>query len=186
MELLIQGFKLTLFPDPAFLKFCYLSKFNQPKDLHFRSLNRSSAKSFLTQDEFTVLDYKLKKYCDGTPMGHFLVKYPVTNRPQNDAVCAHIHFEMENTSQVNAINFVHHVHTPDGIVAYTEKHETTTCSIPSFSQRTRKLVAQCMGANPGGNGRTPPPPPPLHTHKDTLFGQGRYLYIIIPHFNFIS
>ena len=120
MELTFQNFKLTLFTDPGFFKFCYI-KVNQLQGESLfigegRVLDYSSANKFMESRPFTVLDYKLKTLATGThagtPMGLFLLEDP-TNADY--AVCAHIHFKSGNTSKHQRINLVHHKIPPNGI-----------------------------------------------------------------------
>ena len=127
LELTVQKFKLTLFRDPGFFKFCSIMVYKHQDSSWFNSkervLNQNSANNFMTSPTFTVLDYKLKKMVTGpyagSPMGLFLLEDP-TN--PNYAVCAHIHFQRGNTNDPQRINLVHHLKPPVGIVLYTEDH----------------------------------------------------------------
>lgn len=67
MELDVQGFKLTLFQDPAFFKFCSIKVYQHQDEKLFegkdmRTLNSHSAEEFMGSRYFVVLDYKLKTY----------------------------------------------------------------------------------------------------------------------------
>ena len=108
MELHIQGFRLTLFRDPAFFKFCYVSYFtsaiiNNPP----RGLTEGTAQQFLEQEELDVIDYKLKTIANGTPMALVLLD----SEDENYLVCAHIHFKdtsSTNFSNSSGFRLVHH------------------------------------------------------------------------------
>lgn len=116
-EIDIQNFKLTLFHDAGFFKFC-LFKVYQVEDWQLceakeRVLNETSAKKFMASPTFTVLDYKLKTMSTGNykgnPLGLFLLDDPDDT---GKVVCAHIHFEKGNTNKHTRINLVHHKKPP--------------------------------------------------------------------------
>lgn len=124
MEVEVQNFKLTLFQDPEFFKFCSLKVYqHQDKKLFDgkeRVLNSKLAGEFMKSRNFVVLDYKLKRHKKaGTPMGLFLLKDP---NPYL-SICAHIHFEKGNTSIHTGINLVHHKKPPMGSTLFKEDHD---------------------------------------------------------------
>ena len=132
MEINVQNFKLTLFPDAGFFKFCSIKVFQHQQEKEFKSLKeraltRTTADAFMTSRNFTVIDYKLKKFKGadtadpnaGSPMGLFLLDDPV--KP-GFAVCAHVHFKLGSTSvnDVQRINLFHHKAPPRGSALYLE------------------------------------------------------------------
>lgn len=121
MEMNIENFKLTLFPNPGFFKFC-LIKVYQHEDFKLfegkdRVLDKTSAKNFMDSSPFTVLDYKLKTMSTGpykgNPFGLFLLQ---DLKDKNKAICAHIHFAKDNTQRCTRINLVHLKKPPIGIM----------------------------------------------------------------------
>lgn len=128
LEWTVQNFKLTLFQDPGFFKFCSIMVYKHVDNNWFndkeRVLDHTSAAGFMTSSTFTVVDYKLKTLVTGShagsPMGLFLLEDP-TN--PHYAVCAHIHFQIGNTNNPQRINLVHHKKPPVGSVLYTEDHD---------------------------------------------------------------
>ena len=146
----VQNFKLTLFQDPGFFKFCSI-KVYQHQDEHLfkdndRVLSSTSAKTFMSSPRFTVLDYKLKTYKGtgptdpnaGTPMGLFLLDDP---KNSGVAVCAHIHFKKGNTAKLTRINLVHHKKLPMESTLYIEDH-LHKIVLPLDANAT-KLVTAC-------------------------------------------
>ena len=146
----VQNFKLTLFQDPGFFKFCSI-KVYQHQDEHLfkdndRVLSSTSAKTFMSSPRFTVLDYKLKTYKGtgptdpnaGTPMGLFLLDDP---KNSGFAVCAHIHFKKGNTAKLTRINLVHHKKPPMESTLYIEDH-LHKIVLPLDANAT-KLVTAC-------------------------------------------
>ena len=132
MEINVQNFKLTLFPDAGFFKFCSIKVFQHQQRKEFESLKErrltlTTADAFMTSRNFTVIDYKLKTYTGtgpadpdaGSPMGLFLLDDPVK---RGFAVCAHVHFKLGSTSvnDVQRINLVHHKAPPRGCALYLE------------------------------------------------------------------
>ena len=123
MELTIQDFKLTLFPDSGFFKFCSMKVYQHDDERMLdgkdRVLNSTSAQKFMTSQPFTVLDYKLKRLATGThagtPMGLFLLQ---DHNSPGYTVCAHIHFAMGNTNNPQRINLVHHKKAPMVIMSH--------------------------------------------------------------------
>lgn len=123
----IGNFKLSLFQDPGFFKFCAIQQFQleEEEKLHSkRALNSDKAAAFMKSATFNVIDYKLKKLkqgpYEGAPMGLFLLEDP-SDRTKY-AVCAHIHFNKNDTSKVGSINLVHHSFPPMGEILFTEDH----------------------------------------------------------------
>ncbi len=102
----IQGLMLTLFPDAGFFKFCFLS-FSEIVGSKVRALTLPAINTFLSQDHFTILDYKLKIMSNGTPMALVLVDDPNDNA---HVVCVHIHFYNADTDlgNVSGVNLIHH------------------------------------------------------------------------------
>lgn len=131
MEVAAQNFKLELFQDAGFFKFCFI-KFCQLQDEQFlreqndRAVNAFTATNFMKSQKFTVLDYKLKIYktagpYQGTPLGLFLLEDP---KNAQFAICAHIHFKDQNTNKPpSRINLVHHrkPQSGAGVFFYTEE-----------------------------------------------------------------
>lgn len=165
MELTVQNFKLTLFTDPGFFKFCYI-KVNQLQGESLfigegRALNPSSANNFMKSRPFTVLDYKLKTLATagqyaGTPMGLFLLKDPTDSCY---AVCAHIHFQQGNTNNPQRINLVHHKKPRHGITPFiipgtrTYKEQGEKFEVSHLGRDAEDLVKACSAfvenKNPG-------------------------------------
>lgn len=128
MELTVQEFKITLFQDPGFFKFCSIKVYQHQDenllDAKDRVLNPTLTEDFMSSQSFTVLDYKLKTLVTGphagTPMGLFLLEDP---KNPAYAVCAHIHFQIGNTNIHRRINLVHHKKPPVGSVLYLEDRD---------------------------------------------------------------
>lgn len=130
MEVAAQNFKVELFQDAGFFKFCFI-KFCQLQDEQFpreqndRALNAFTARDFMKSQKFNVLDYKLKIYktagpYQGTPLGLFLLEDP---KNAQFAICAHIHFKDQNINKPSRINLVHHrkPRSGAGVFFYTEE-----------------------------------------------------------------
>ena len=103
----IQGVQLTLFRDAGFFKFCFLS-LSGIVGSKARALTPEAATPFLSQDNFVILDYKLKTMLNGTPMALVLVDDP---NDEVHVVCVHIHFRNSVTSNlknVSGVNLIHH------------------------------------------------------------------------------
>ena len=149
----IQNFKFVLFQDPGFFKFCAIQQFQITEDhdalLSKRVLN--SANDFMNSPTFNVIDYKLMKMTQGhyvdAPMGLFLLKDP--SNPTKYAVCAHIHFENNDTSKVGRINLVHHKVPPVGSILYIEDHDglSNTQIKKSRHKIPYAMVPACVNAN---------------------------------------
>ena len=122
-----QNFKVYLFQDPGFFKFCSLQQFQEEELLSKRVLNPVTTADFMKSDytDFIVIDYKLMKMTQGhyvgAPMGLFLLEDPSDRT--NFAVCAHIHFEKNNTWKVGRINLVRHKVPPIRGILYIEDHD---------------------------------------------------------------
>lgn len=116
LEFEVQNFQMTLFRDAGFFKYCYCEVFNcrEMNELKGdRRLSPQTAKTFLSQKQFNVIDFKLKTMNTGKfaghPLGLFLIKDPMH---ANLAICAHVHFAAGDTSKVGRINLVHHIRSP--------------------------------------------------------------------------
>ena len=156
MEINVQNFKLTLFPDAGFFKFCSLKVFQyrQAKALEplvkERTLYRTTVEAFMKSKSFKVLDYKLKTYTGtgpadkhtGTPMGLFLLDDP--HNP-GFAVCAHVHFKAGSTdvNDVQRINLVHHKRPPGRCIEYVEDGGKFRVNIDKTADAARELVKAC-------------------------------------------
>ena len=156
MEINVQNFKLTLFPDAGFFKFCSLKVFQyrQAKALEplvkERALYRATVEAFMKSKSFKVLDYKLKTYTGtgpadkhtGTPMGLFLLDDP--HNP-GFAVCAHVHFKAGSTddNDVQRINLVHHKRPPGRCIEYVEDGGKFRVNIDKTADAARELVKAC-------------------------------------------
>ena len=148
-----QNFKFILFQDPGFFKFCSIQQFQLEEDalLSQRVLNSGTADGFMKSKTFNVIDYKLMKMTQGhyvdAPMGLFLLEDP--SDPTNFAVCAHIHFEKNDTSKVGRINLVHHKVPPAGSTLYVEDHDglSKTQIKKSRHKIPYAMVPACVNAN---------------------------------------
>ena len=156
MEINVQNFKLTLFPDAGFFKFCSLKVFQyrQAKALEplvkERALYRATVEAFMKFKSFKVLDYKLKTYTGtgpadknaGSPMGLFLLDDP--DNP-GFAVCAHVHFTAGSTdvNDVQRINLVHHKRPPGRCIEYVEDGGKFRVNIDKTADAARELVKAC-------------------------------------------
>ena len=141
----IQGLTLTLFPDAGFFKFCFLSFFGTAGS-KVRALTDTGINTFLSQDHFTIVSYKLKIISNGTPIALVLVDDPNDNA---HVVCAHIHFNDANTDlgNVSGVNLIHHNWPtnpdclddvfPQDISDYKSRFE------PPFTTGLVELVKQC-------------------------------------------
>ena len=140
-----QGFSVKLFHDPGFFKYCFVT-WSRAQSGESRALSSSEVNQFLSQKQYKVLDFKLKKLSPeakmfaGTPLGLFLVEYG--KAPENYAVCVHLHFPVNNTSDVSRINFVgmnlqkdHH----GALIYAAEKPKLTVKNNPNVM----KLIAAC-------------------------------------------
>ena len=156
MEINVQNFKLTLFPDAGFFKFCSLKVFQyqQAKALEplvkERALYRATVEAFMKSKSFKVLDYKLNTYTGtgpadknaGSPKGLFLLDDP--HNP-GFAVCAHVHFKAGSTdvSDVQRINLVHHKRSPGGRFEYLEEGGKFQVDMKKAADGAHKLVEAC-------------------------------------------
>ena len=156
MEINVQNFKLTLFPDAGFFKFCSLKVFQyqQAKALEplvkERALYRATVEAFMKSKSFKVLDYKLNTYTGtgpadknaGSPKGLFLLDDP--HNP-GFAVCAHVHFKAGSTdvNDVQRINLVHHKRPPGGCIEYVEDGGKFQVDINTADDAARELVKAC-------------------------------------------
>ena len=156
MELNVQNFKLTLFPDAGFFKFCSLKVFQyqQAKALEplvkERALYRATVEAFMKSKKFKVIDYKLNTYTGtgpadknaGSPKGLFLLDDP--HNP-GFAVCAHVHFKAGSTdvNDVQRINLVHHKRPPGRCIEYVEDGGKFRVNIDKTADAARELVKAC-------------------------------------------
>ena len=156
MEINVQNFKLTLFPDAGFFKFCSLKVFQyrQAKALEplvkERALYRATVEAFMKSKSFKVLDYKLKTYTGtgpadknaGSPKALFLLDDP--HNP-GFAVCAHVHFKAGSTdvNDVQRINLVHHKRPPGRCIEYVEDGGKFRVNIDKTADAARELVKAC-------------------------------------------
>ena len=156
MEINVQNFKLTLFPDAGFFKFCSLKVFQyqQAKALEplvkERALYRATVEAFMKSKSFKVLDYKLNTYTGtgpadknaGSPKGLFLLDDP--HNP-GFAVCAHVHFKAGSTdvNDVQRINLVHHKRSPGGRFEYLEEGGKLPVDMKKAADGAHKLVEAC-------------------------------------------
>ena len=144
IELEVQGWKLTLFQDPVFFKFCSIKVYQHQDNGKERVLDAASANAFMSTRNFTVLDYKLKKLqsgpYSGTPMGLFLLEDP---SDQNMSVCAHIHFKKDNTKQHTRINLVHHKKPPMGSTSFIHEEDHGKHIKVPLDNYAKTLVQKC-------------------------------------------
>ena len=156
MEINVQNFKLTLFPDAGFFKFCSLKVFQyrQAKALEplvkERALYRATVEAFMKSKSFKVLDYKLKTYTGtdpadrnaGSPIGLFLLDDP--HNP-GFAVCAHVHFKAGSTdvNDVQRTSLVHHKRPPGRCIEYVEDGGKFRVNIDKAADAARELVKAC-------------------------------------------
>ena len=156
MEINVQNFKLTLFPDAGFFKFCSLKVFQyrQAKALEplvkERALYRATVEAFMKSKSFKVVDYKLKIYTGtdpadknaGSPKALFLLDDP--HNP-GFAVCAHVHFKAGSTdvNDVQRINLVHHKRPPGRCIEYVEDGGKFRVNIDKTADAARELVKAC-------------------------------------------
>ena len=106
LKVFLQGFRLYLFRDAGFFKFCCVEdsiKALGPP----RALNNNSVGQFLSQRNFSIMDYKLKRMRNGTPMALVLVNNP---HDQKHVICVHIHFNDSITElgNISGVNLVEH------------------------------------------------------------------------------
>ena len=106
LKVFLQGFRLYLFRDAGFFKFCCVEdsiKALGPP----RALNISSVEQFLSQENFSIMDYKLKTISNGTPMALVLVNNP---HDRKHVICVHIHFNSSVTAldNISGVNLVEH------------------------------------------------------------------------------
>ena len=150
-----QNFKVYLFQDPSFFKFCFIQWFILQEDtlLSERVLDKNTTTEFMESPTFKVLDYKLMKMAKGpykdAPMGLFLLEDRYD--PTNYAVCAHIHFEKNSTFTVGKINLVHHKVPPTGNISSEYKEDTAGLSKNQIKKSRHKfpyaMVPKCDNAN---------------------------------------
>ena len=105
LECSFQGFKLCLFRDAGFFKFCYL-KHSQalPTAKLPRELNDDTLQKLLEQNPLKINDYKLTKTRNGVPKALFLVYDPDDDKP---VICVHIHFKNSHTTELQSVSGVH-------------------------------------------------------------------------------
>ena len=157
MEINVQNFKLTLFPDAGFFKFCSFNVFEYRQAEALKPLEKERAlypatvQAFMKSKRFKVLDYKLKTFKGtgpsdgkhaGTPMGLFLLDDP--DNP-GFAVCAHVHFKAGSTdvNDVQRINLVHHKRPPGRCIEYVEDGGKFRVDINTAADAARELVKAC-------------------------------------------
>ena len=141
----IQGLTLTLFPDAGFFKFCFLS-FSGIVGSKVRALTDTAINTFLSQDHFTILDYKLKIMSNGTPMALVLVDDPNDNA---HVVCVHIHFYNPDTDlgNVSGVNLIHHNRPTNadhlGHLFLEDSSDRKWKYEPPLDPKFEELVKQC-------------------------------------------
>ena len=157
MEINVQNFKLTLFSDAGFFKFCSFNVFEYRQAEALKPLEKERAlypatvQAFMKSKRFKVLDYKLKTFKEtgpsdgkhaGTPMGLFLLDDP--DNP-GFAVCAHVHFKAGSTdvNDVQRINLVHHKRPPGRCIEYVEDGGKFRVDINTAADAARELVKAC-------------------------------------------
>ena len=74
LKLSLQGFQMHLFRDAGFFKFCYLKYSGALRPP--LALDGDTVQTFLERDRFNIIDYKLTKMRNGTPIALFLVPNP--------------------------------------------------------------------------------------------------------------
>ena len=136
-----QGFKLRLFRDPGFFKFCYLKHSGALEPP--RALNDDTVNAFLgVSDRFNIKDYKLKTKSDGTPLALVLVDNPANTEY---VICVHIHFRYRNTGlrNVSGVKLVEHKRPRYLSSLFLVAKETGPKFILKPAVRYEALVRQC-------------------------------------------
>ena len=154
LEIEEQNFKMTLFCDAGFFKFCHCMVLGpteiteSPNPGNERVLTSASARTFLSGKNFTVMDFKLKTMASGPfkdeKIGLFLLEDPTD---QTRAICAHVHFAQRGTSMVGKINLVHHNYLPNSLPVLDYEEEDTTGLSKSQIKKGRYKIPVAMVPN---------------------------------------
>ena len=152
LKLSFQGFQMYLFRDAGFFKFCYLKYSGALRPP--LALDGDTVQTFLERDMFNIIDYKLTKMRNGTPIALFLVRNPgdqdQVDNPggQDHVICVRIHFSNSTTALANIseVNLVQHqcptypsllflaVNNPNAVRRLNHKEHAT---------QYKRLVTQC-------------------------------------------
>ena len=152
LKLSLQGFQMYLFRDAGFFKFCYLKYSGALRPS--LALDGGAVQTFLERDWFDIIDYKLTKMGNGTPIALFLIDNPddqdqVDNPGDQDhVICVRIHFSNSTTAfaNISEVNLVQHqcptypsllflaVNNPNAVRRLNHKEHAT---------QYERLVTQC-------------------------------------------
>ena len=152
LKLSLQGFQMYLFRDAGFFKFCYLKYSGALRPS--LALDGGAVQTFLERDCFDIIDYKLTKMRNGTPIALFLIYNPddqdqVDNPDDQDhVICVRIHFSNSTTAfaNISEVNLVQHqcptypsllflaVSNPNAVWRLNHKEHAT---------QYKRLVTQC-------------------------------------------
>ena len=146
LKLSLQGFQLCLFRDAGFFKFCRV-RHSMWALGSSRTLNNNAVQQFLSQPNFAIMDYKLKKMAkNGTPLALFLVG------SHHRAVCVHIHFKKKRKTTVetvSGVNLVEYQPTPaatrDPLALFVAVDEDVKWYLKprKYGRQYQRLVEQC-------------------------------------------
>ena len=126
IDITVQNLEVTLFCDGDFFKFCYDTISKNLKLHKERVMTPQYAKTFLEEQNFTVIDFKLitmlgQGAYQGCLLGLFLLE---DHNDPSKAVCAHVHFAKGDTSRVGRINLVHHLKSHgNGVLEFENEDE---------------------------------------------------------------
>ena len=162
LEIKVQTFKMTLFRDAGFFKFCHcvilgpIEIAGIPNPGNERVLESNSAEEFLHGKNFTVMDFKLKTMTTepfkDEKIGLFLLKDPSV---QHHAICAHVHFAERGTSKVGRINLVHHNYLPKSLPLLDYKEDTIGLSKSQIKKGRYKISVAMISNCPKPNEKDP-------------------------------
>ena len=170
LKLSLQGFQMYLFRDAGFFKFCYLKYSGALRPS--LALDGGAVQTFLERDWFDIIDYKLTKMGNGTPIALFLIDNPddqdqvdnpgdqdqvdnpgdpdQVDNPgdQNHVICVRIHFSNSTTAfaNISEVNLVQHqcpTYPSLLFLAVNNSNAVRRLNHKEHATQYEKLVTQC-------------------------------------------
>ena len=147
LKLTLQGFQMCLFRDDGFFKFCRIQHSIRALGPS-RALGNKAVQQFLSQPNFEIMDYKLKKMAEPncTPLALFLVG------PDHCPICVHIHFKKKRKTTlatVSGVNLVEYQPAPattrDPLALFVAVIENVKWHLTprEYGPQYQRLVQQC-------------------------------------------
>ena len=152
LELSLQGFQMCLFRDAGFFKFCYLKYSGALRPP--LALDGGTVQTFLERDKFNIIDYKLTKMRNGTPIALFLVRnlgdQDQVDNPDDDdhVIYVRIHFSNSTTTfgNVGGVNLVQHqrpTYPSLLFLAVNDPNAVWHLNPKEHAAQYKRLVTQC-------------------------------------------